>query len=389
MERVAFRLRPDLATKPALNVLLPALSQARMTGGPNTVLNLTCRAAARGVRVRYLSCLADPDPDLAGIRGHLATLTGLGPLDDQVELVATRPGTAPFDIGEKDVFCATFWPTAHIARKATALTRRSTFLYVIQDYEPAFYPWSTEFALAAETYSLDFVPIVNESFLLDFLVTNRIGRFADPAFALAGAVFEPAVDRSRFYPPAPTPSGPTRRLLFYARPSKPRNLFHLGLEALRQTVAAGVFADEPWELVSAGEDLPPLPLGPDSFLAHQPWLGYDGYAALLRSCDIVFSLMHSPHTSYPPLEAAACGATVVTNTFDVKTQDRLSRLSGDIISAPPFARDLAGALADARERVKRQGGARQDKLCLPKDWDSALSQAVDRVARFCSETGGL
>ena len=51
-----------------------------------------------------------------------------------------------------------------------------------------------------ETYGLDFHGVVCERLIADYLHEQRIGRFADPSFLARCAIFEPAVDRTRFHP---------------------------------------------------------------------------------------------------------------------------------------------------------------------------------------------
>ena len=98
--------------------------------------------------------------------------------------------------------------------------RRSTGASLFdQDYEPLFHPASTQQALAAETYSLDYLPIVNSQWLHTFLVRERIGRFAEPAFVERSLVFQPAVDCTLFFPAFDRSTRARRRLLFYARPT--------------------------------------------------------------------------------------------------------------------------------------------------------------------------
>jgi flavin-binding protein dodecin len=81
---------------------------------------------------------------------------------------------------------------------------------------------------------------------------------------------------------------------------------------------------------------------------------------------------------------AACGGTVVTNTFDVKTAEALRALSPSIVGIPPDPDSVAGALAEAIARAER--GAIQDgSLVAPGSWDEALGDAVDWLASTVRE----
>ena len=57
--------------------------------------------------------------------------------------------------------------------------------------------------------------------------------------------------------------------------------------------------------------------------------------------------MLSPHTSYPPLEMAATGGLVVTNTYGPKTADALTAIAPSIRAAAPDVEALAQAIAEA------------------------------------------
>src|SRR5438105_802020 len=85
----------------------------------------------------------------------------------------------------------------------------------------------------------------------------------------------------------PPRTGP-RRLLFYARPSKPRNLYQLGLRALSSAAAGGTF--QGWDLQSIGEPIEMQALGDGAVLQPTPWLDVEAYAELLGTSDVLLSL---------------------------------------------------------------------------------------------------
>ncbi len=367
---------PALASRPHLNVLIPGVAMRAMSGGPNTLINLAYRMAAGGVPIRFISTDIPADRDHTALWAHCTALTGVERLPN-VEICCAFDRSRPFAIGENDVFFASAWWNVQMIKRALQLTKPKKFLYIIQDYEPGLYPWSTEYALALETYSLDYRPFVCEQLLADFLVQHRVGRFDDPSFVSGSTVFEPAVDRTHFYPEPQTVDRP-RRLLFYARPtSARRNLFELGLYALRWCSAEGVFAGEPWELFFIGEQLPSGSLDGGLSIRSAPWFDYERYAQLLRQSDVMLSLMLSPHTSYPPLEMAACGGLAVTNTYANKTADELVRLSPNLIAVPPT---LEGVVAGIKEAVDRVRGGRRTGagVNMPPDWQASLGSAVER-----------
>ena len=310
------------------------------------------------------------------MRGLLGT-----DLPADVQLVSANDRAVPLAIGARDLFMATAWWTAQQAKYAVRQTQHSRFVYLIQDYEPLFHPASTQQALAAETYSLDHLPVVNSQWLHEFLVRERIGRFADPAFVERSLVFQPAVDRTLFFPAFDRSTRARRRLLFYARPTNGlRNLFELGVAALEKAVADGTLDPERWELVGMGESFPAVSLGRGATLVPAPWLDLAGYAQQMRESDILLSLMLSPHPSYPPLEMAACGGLAVTTAFANKTSEALAELSANIIGIPPTLEGISEGLEAAVARLDDVEGRRAAAaINLPASWRSSMAEVVPRL----------
>jgi len=293
-----------------------------------------------------------------------------------VEVVGAAGRTSTLAVGRADVPLATYWTTAHLARAILEHVDAPAFLSFVQDYEAGFYAWSSKAALVEATYRMPVRAIVNSSFLADYLDLIDAGLPADPTLR---RVFMPAVDRAVFRVRPRVPGAP-RRLVVYARPRNPRNLFELALVALRRAVAAGVFAGEPWEFLAIGQSIPDLPLADDVQLVAQPWLGYAEYGELLGAADVLLSLMHSPHPSYPPLEMAATGGEVVTTTFGPKTAQALRDLSPRIHGVASDVDALVEGLASAVDAAGRRRADVMDPgvddLRLPASWDEALADVV-------------
>ncbi len=363
-----------------LTVLMPHLELKRMTGGPNTVINLTGRLVDLGVPVRYVATYGPLDRDEAPLRAHIERLTGSAAAGREVQLVGTE---APFPVAQGDVLMATWWPTAWVARDALRWTRSAEFVYLIQDFEPGFYAWSTNYALAEATYGFPCRAVFNERLLRDHFAAAGVGLLGadDDERAVA---FDPSVDRGLFARPAHREPGAPRRLLLYARPKPERNLFPLALKALRTAVQAGVFDGEDWEFSAIGSDVPSLALDGHRTLRPAGWLGYADYARLISGSDLLLSLMLSPHTSYPPIEMATAGNLVVTNTYGAKTADALHAISPRISGVPATEEALVEALRDAVAAI------REDRIpggdaALPGSWDDALADAVPWLARTVRE----
>jgi hypothetical protein len=357
-----------------LVVLLPHLNVERMSGGPNTIFQITARLLRAGIKLRYAATTGPLAPHPDALRDHIQRITGIEAHPEAVEFADVSARGATLDLGRHDVLLATWWRTAHMAKDCLGVVRAREFLYLIQDFEPGFYPWSTKSALTEATYNLPIRALVNEPLLERYLRQAGAGRFASESFV--AQTFMPAVDRAVFARRDRSPGAP-RRLVFYARPRNPRNLFEIGLRVLRDAAAAGLFDDEPWEFLAIGQELPDLPLSTRHVLRSQPWLRYEDYGALLGSSDVLLSLMLSPHTSYPPLEMAAAGGLVVTNTFGPKTAPALAAISPAIHAAPPEVGPLVDALREAAVAAsKPRSTDAVTPVALPATWDEALRVAL-------------
>lgn len=380
-----FQVAADLDIRPRVNVLLPSLRLKHMSGGPNTALLLASMLAECGEHIRLIACDVSVEGEEDALFPYMERLLNRPIARDRIEIVDGFDRATPISIGIRDVFFATAWWTAQIAKYAVACTAHKSFIYLIQDFEAILHEGSTFQARALETYGLPHIPVINTQLLLDHLVREGVGRFADPAFAADALWFNPALDRTHYFPAATVPSR-KKVLLFYARPSVARrNLFEIGLVALRRGVASGAIDKDNWELWAMGEKIPPIALGGGVILNPLPWMSFDEYARRVRTADLMLSLMLSPHPSYPPLEMAASGKLVITNSFAVKTAERMRAFSPNIIVAEANAESVGQAIERAAGRINcglpsyDSSGA----IALPTDWDQSLSGIVaDLVARL-------
>jgi hypothetical protein len=136
--------------------------------------------------------------------------------------------------------------------------------------------------------------------------------------------------------------------------------------------------------------LPDLDLGRGLGMTNVPWLALDEWARYLRGSTLLLSLMLSPHTSYPPLEMAACGGTAITNTFESKTAAALAAISPRIIGVAPEPEALAEALARAAGEPDGavEAAPGPPPVALPGTWDEAFRDVVPWLARAVRELCG-
>jgi hypothetical protein len=325
-----------------LNLVVPTLDAARTFGGIRTAIDVFEAIAGDDAERRIVSV----GRSLTGADAAVPTYSRVATGEDAGEprqLVALDRPWAPLAIRENDVFVATYWTTAElvgrIRRWQTATYGREPdhSAYVIQDFEPGFFPWSAQWMLARATYgaSSETVAIFNTSLLQDHFHASGIGFENEFAFeprllpALRSAMASPAIPRSK-------------SIVVYGRPGIPRNAFPAIVDGLRAWRASDPSAAD-WTLVSVGEAHPEIDLGGGVALRSAGKLDLDAYAALLRGSAIGVSLMVSPHPSYPPLEMAHLGMLVLTNSFGAKD---LSTWHTSIRSvADVSAETLAGELS--------------------------------------------
>jgi O-antigen biosynthesis protein len=232
-----------------------------------------------------------------------------------------------------DAAIATFWTSAYPALR---FNRCRAKFFFIQDFEPAFYPAGSGWALAEETWHFGFPGIVNTPGLAD--VYRSYGN--------AAVSFVPGVDTDRYYPPARKPSadGAPVKVFFYARPSQPRNAFGLGLFALAKVKER---LGDRVEIVCAGAQWNPGAYKMLGKLENLGVLPLEEVAELYRSCDIGLVLMMTKHPSYQPLEFMASGMVTVTNANPAT--EWLLRHDENALVAPPAGSLIAEQIVRAAE----------------------------------------
>jgi hypothetical protein len=371
------RFDPGLAAPLRLNVLDSAWTRMGMTGGPNTVVNLAFRVAQQGVAVRLVATVQRPGIDAAWLKAHAESLLGQEGLPE-VTVDWAGDASQPMLLGPRDIFLATHWTTALQLKAVLPALPRQKFFYMLQEFEPGFYPWSSNYARACETLGMDFWPIINEQTLAAFLFSQPIGRLNEAATRENAIIFEPAVDGAVFFPRAQTAESKQRAVLFYARPTNPRNMFGLGVMALREVTADQVFRD--WSFFSIGSrgSIGDMKLSGGHVLRRAPWMDYAGYGDYLRQADMLLCPMLSPHTSYPVLEMAACGGISVTNVFATKTEALFAEISPNIIAGAASVEGLAQGLREGARRIMANE-VRHEAPAVAASWNDTLDPAATRI----------
>ena len=334
-----------------LNLVLPSLSQKTVFGGIATALRLFRSLRPHFQRARII-VLDESSRDFEA-QAWPEWQLDCGDSDAPYTIVFLKQTRNPLKISGGDHFIATHWRTACKVKEFISMQRavfpeaNARFIYLIQDFEPGFYAWSSNYLLADSTYSQgeNTLAVFNTGLLSSYFKAQGYSFHREYSF-------EPSLNEylARFLSGNPS-LRKERLILIYGRPSTPRNAFEIIVEGLREWSASFESARD-WTLISLGESHRPVRLAAGLQILPQGKVGIEAYASFLSRASIGISLMASPHPSYPPLEMADFGINVITNRFANKD---LSARSPHIVSlheVTPCA--LAGAVAECCLRFEQK-----------------------------------
>ena len=325
-------------------------------GGINTALRIAAKLAGdHGVENRFVVCGGGPEEFIRS--GIVAAFPQLA----SSPVVIAETDEALSRVPDADAAIATLWTTAYQVARHPGARRK---FYLVQDFEPMFYPAGTIYALAEESYRLGLYGICNTENLA--LIYRSYGGTA--------MHFTPAVDTEVFHASGRVEHGPETplTLFVYARPGHWRNCWEMAevaLDELKRRLGdrVRILAAGSWSMPDPGDSLPTT--------AHLGLLDYADTGELYRHCDMGLALTVSEHPSYLPLELMACGAAVVA--FDNPAGSWLLRDGDNCLLAPRTVDGLVDRLEamavnpTLRHRLAEQ--AMKDIVERNSDWDAALS----------------
>lgn len=256
-----------------------------------------------------------------------------------------------------DAIMATSWETAYRSQRDPSLARR---LYFVQDFEPLFYPTSTESQLAENTYRFGFTGITAGGWLAD-----RLHR----EFGMTTHAFDFGVDPEHYSLINP---GQRSAVFFYARPETPRRGFELGAMAL--DLFARARPDAP--IILAGQNLSRLDLPFRHTVAGNLPVGELNAVYNQCAAGLVMSLTNM---SLLPLELLAAGVVPVVNDGP---NNRMVSNNPFIEFAAPNPHGLATALIAVVDRSDAAAhAARAAQSVSLTTWDRSAEQFLDAVRR--------
>lgn len=323
---------------PRLTLFLPSVNPEDVYGGISTAVKFFHELAdGMGCAARIVTL--DSSPRFGELGPQFA---GYEEVKLGVPSSKTRQIVSAFDRecnslpwAKNDIALCTCWWSAYLVQSEASARLAdgrgfNPLVYLIQDYEPGFYAWSSQYLLSESTYKSDVptIAVFNSSELKDYFIKNEYhfvrSYYFNPMLngVLAGHLRK-----------LEGKAGKRRQVLVYGRPGTPRNAFSLVVEMLREWIEFDD-ASIQWDFISAGEEHPAVLLAKGRYLTSVGKLTLDEYARVLSESAIGISLMVSPHPSYPPLEMAAFGAKVITNGYQNKNLS--ISFSDNIYSLDPF-----------------------------------------------------
>ncbi|MCL6331930.1 hypothetical protein EXT51_20815 [Pectobacterium carotovorum subsp. carotovorum] len=356
----------DSTVERKINLILPGLPSNGIFAGIKTALEFSSRLSSRlSLNIRIITFGKSPDNSTCSwIQKNIFS-------DSHIEFVSDID-IASLGVNVDDIWVATYWTTAHSLTVAAHLgiIKPQNVIYLIQDYESGFHPWSTAFALTEETYLTGFFHVVNSYPLFNALKKVNIPCSKE-------LVFFPEIDLHMLKKASANRKLSKKiRVLFYGRPSKSRNLFDIGIGALTLLAKKTDNTDYELEILSAGEKHSDIVLSEKVTLRSLGKLSWDGYFNRLSETDIVFSLQYSPHPSHPPLDAITSGAYAVTNDLNGTRVGLHPRMY--VAAASPDK--LADKLLCAIQELHKNGCYEYDES-LVQSYGRPMSDVIDTISK--------
>lgn len=323
-------------------------------GGHVAIFRTIAGLEKAGVRCRIWIVRASRHGSPEAVRRVIAD--SFVPVDAEVRFL--RPDEVSLIDGDAGV--ATDRWTAYYLRSAPVGHR----FYLVQDFEPAFYPAGAAYLLAEDTYRFGFTTIVSSSWLASLM---RIYQETSPiefSYGVDHRIYHP-VDSAEFSVPE------RHRLLYYARANTERRAVEMGMVALE------ILADrrQDFEVVCFGESLgewsPPFPCHDAGVLTASELAGlYRG-----ASLGIVFS---ATNHAIIPKEMMACGLPVM----ELDGPSTRAVYPGNVLSwTPPDPFAMADKIeflldhSEERERLRKAGL----EFARQFEWDREIAKVTEAI----------
>jgi glycosyltransferase involved in cell wall biosynthesis len=320
-------------------------------GGPTTMFRLVRHLEATGNRCR----IHIVDPYGGDARYYEHVVRTLAP-DVVAEVVDLDDG-----LPDAHATFATFWATAYPVFNAR---NRGLPCYLVQDFEPSFYPVGSHSVLAENTYRMGFHAITAGRWLAEKLAEE---------FGMTTAAFDFGCDTERYHllPSSTDKPGSRDSIVFYARPETPRRGYEIGLLALEAFAAR----HPEIKIHVYGQRLGPLRF---------PYIDHglctpDELNAIYNQCFGGLSLSMT-NVSLVPHEMLSAGCIPVVNDAH---HNRVVLDNDYVVYAPPSPASLAGALSDiVNDPRQAERSAAASASVRSASWDTAGAATEAALRRW-------
>jgi glycosyltransferase involved in cell wall biosynthesis len=267
-----------------------------------------------------------------------------------------------------DYSVATLWSTAYIL---LGVQNTGYKFYMIQDFEPAFYPAGSTYAQVELTYWFGFYGITN---------TQSLKEIYELDYGGTAVLLRPCIDKSVFYPNSGEKTTSVKQLFYYARPGTPRNGFEVAVTALRQIKQE---LGSSIDIICAGAHWNPADYDLGTTIRNIGILPYEATGDIYRKTHVGLVMMMTKHPSYLPLELMASGAIVVSN-YNPATKWLLKNGENCLLSAPIascLTATLRYGLDNYEQLTSLRKRAASQILSEAGDWETSLSEVADFILK--------
>ena len=347
-----------------LLMLIPPPEQG--SGGRMTMARILRNLAASGIRCHVAFYPEVPDEAFSACERAWSDEFGFTASECSVLRLENAKGRA------FDVAIATFWPSAYVLRYQIRAKSKG---YLVQDFEPYFYPPGSNYAFAEESYRLGLWGICASPWLAKKLADD---------YGMITQGFELGVDKDEYHvDPAVSRNG--RLVVAYIRQHTERRGYEFVMWALKKI--KDEVPDVRIEIFGDGR------LPPGEFLWIDKNHGILDHSQLRTLYNRAAVGIVTSFTNYSliPNEMMACGCAVV----DLDMACMRSVFPPEAISlAKPTPRDVAGAVkALVTDPAKRNRQVAKGLAYVADvSWERTLAEINDAVVRFsgdkCVDAGG-
>lgn len=358
----------SIQRKHRLNIFFNGFDKGAFYGGKATALLLAttyCNKYNTDLRI------IDYDPDPSVFKEYLEIFDLKANFD--VSFYATSSNMY-LDVDPTDDFLCTMWVNADSVLHTPTITGK--IFYIMQEVETFFYDHG-DYSLRTYNTLTDnrIIPIVNSEMLYDYLCNNGYNNVRDHGYC-----FEPVFSR-KLLSPSKTSFAEKKKhkLFFYGRPSHQRDIFYFGIEVINEALKRNIIDPEKWMISIIGDGtVPYFKFDVDVELESNGVMKLDEYCKYLSTIDLCFSMIYTPHPSYPPLDAVSAGAVSLTNRYANK-QD-FSRYSSNIVAADLNIESMLDGMKRAvklAENVEQRRYNYENETHTYGEWTETLSGAAE------------